>query len=333
MIYRAKYLHTGWVPSEMRLPGWYWTTSNKGWTNNTLGYEWLTKSFEPSTNRGRPRLLILDGHASHLTADFIEFCINKDIELLVLPPHTSHLLQPLDVAVFAPLKTALHQETDMIVRAGGGSGISKKEWARCYVAAREKAIITPNVEAGFRGAGISPYNRGKILMSNALGEDPFRTPSPEPEETSFNSALLNSSPPSATDLHQSNSALKDHIKYSDMDPTAKRYTERLINLSERQAADRVILEQSIKEKDKLLASRKGGHKLGARVAHKGVYVYSTPEILESQRQYEARSAAKKLPKPAVTKAKKPARPAQIPAVASTAPANSMYINWQLEPTQ
>jgi DDE superfamily endonuclease len=48
-------------------------------------------------------MLLLDGHKSHYTLEFIKFYIIKKIILLVLPPHTTHLLQPLDVAIFQPL--------------------------------------------------------------------------------------------------------------------------------------------------------------------------------------------------------------------------------------
>ena len=33
-------------------------------------------------------------------------CFNNDIYLLFLIPHSSHVLQPLDVAVFGPVKNA-----------------------------------------------------------------------------------------------------------------------------------------------------------------------------------------------------------------------------------
>jgi hypothetical protein len=42
-------------------------------------------------NDGKRRLLIIDGHLSHLTARFLRFCIIKDIDLALLPPHTSHI--------------------------------------------------------------------------------------------------------------------------------------------------------------------------------------------------------------------------------------------------
>ena len=59
-------------------------------------------------------LFIMDSHNSHMTANFIAFCMKYLINLLILFPHTSHLLQPLDVNVFAPLKRTLTEKTDAV---------------------------------------------------------------------------------------------------------------------------------------------------------------------------------------------------------------------------
>jgi len=52
-------------------------------------------------------LLLYDGHDSHISAEFVGYCLQNLIKLVLLPPHSSHLLQPLDVGVFSPLKKAL----------------------------------------------------------------------------------------------------------------------------------------------------------------------------------------------------------------------------------
>ena len=51
-----------------------------------------------------PIMLLTDGHKSHLTLDVVDLCIQNKIILFCLPPHTTHALQPLDVAVFKSLK-------------------------------------------------------------------------------------------------------------------------------------------------------------------------------------------------------------------------------------
>jgi hypothetical protein len=77
-----------------------------GWTNNALGLEWL-KHFDAHTKArqvGGYQLLILDGHESHLNQDFKDYCLEHKILTLCMPPHSSHILQPLDVVCFSPLK-------------------------------------------------------------------------------------------------------------------------------------------------------------------------------------------------------------------------------------
>ena len=43
-------------------------------------------------------LLILDGHKSHISLDVLEKAKRKGVDMVTLPSHTSHGLQPLDVS-------------------------------------------------------------------------------------------------------------------------------------------------------------------------------------------------------------------------------------------
>jgi hypothetical protein len=70
--------------------------SDSSFTNDQLSLEWL-KHFDKETNKcGRhpiaKRLLIMDGHGSHLTVDFVEYCDLHGIIPFLLPPHATHLL-------------------------------------------------------------------------------------------------------------------------------------------------------------------------------------------------------------------------------------------------
>ena len=62
------------------------------------------------------RLLIIDGHDSHVTLEFIEYCDAANIKPYCLPPHSTHLLQPLDVGLFSPLQKAYGKAVDRISR-------------------------------------------------------------------------------------------------------------------------------------------------------------------------------------------------------------------------
>jgi hypothetical protein len=92
--------------------------SNNGWTNNELGVAWL-KHFNAYTKTrvvGTRRLPILDGYESHHSLEFQEYYKENNIYTLCMPPHSSHLLQPLDVGCFSPLKRAYSREVESLIR-------------------------------------------------------------------------------------------------------------------------------------------------------------------------------------------------------------------------
>ena len=49
-------------------------------------------------------LLLLDGQSSHYQPELLRPAAGKGIIIFCLPPHTTHLLQPLDYACFASIK-------------------------------------------------------------------------------------------------------------------------------------------------------------------------------------------------------------------------------------
>lgn len=83
--------------------------SPTGWSNNEIGLSWLEQVFQRTTKEKALRdyrLLIVDGHGSHLTMDFINYCDSHRILLAILPSHSIHTIQPLDVVMFKPLSSA-----------------------------------------------------------------------------------------------------------------------------------------------------------------------------------------------------------------------------------
>jgi hypothetical protein len=75
VILGAKTHHSQWYPEHGGGPAkWHCATSPNGYTDNELAMEWLEKVFHPETVEraaGKWRLLVLDGHGSHETADFL----------------------------------------------------------------------------------------------------------------------------------------------------------------------------------------------------------------------------------------------------------------------
>ena len=80
--------------------------SDSSFVNDKLTLRWLQhfNDFTKNRTKGRYRMLIFDGYRSHITQDFIEYCWKNNIRPFQLPPHSTHLTQPLDVSTFLKFK-------------------------------------------------------------------------------------------------------------------------------------------------------------------------------------------------------------------------------------
>lgn len=113
VIFKGEKISSEWILPANLHQHWRFSCSMKDWTSNTHGLEWLRRCFEPITREkanGELRVLILDGHESHVTGNFIAHCMDNNILLLRLSPHTSHLLQPLDIGLFGLSKKRCRQK-------------------------------------------------------------------------------------------------------------------------------------------------------------------------------------------------------------------------------
>lgn len=93
--------------------------SRSGWNTEDIMNKWMQQAFIPYVNRlressaaagvagSRRHLLLLDGHSSHTGCDIVSLAAANDIDLLVFPPHLTHLLQPLDTGGLAPFRNHL----------------------------------------------------------------------------------------------------------------------------------------------------------------------------------------------------------------------------------
>jgi hypothetical protein len=155
--------------------------SQNGWTNNQLGLDWL-KHFDRSTAKrtnSRYRLLILDGHESHHSVGFERYYEENKIITLCMPAHASHLLQPLDVGCFGPLKKAYGREIEHLMRCSINH-ISKTEFFPAFYGAHRATITESNIRGGFKGAGPAPFDPENVISKLDIQ---LRTPAPPIEVT------------------------------------------------------------------------------------------------------------------------------------------------------
>jgi hypothetical protein len=211
-------------------PGGHYGHSENGYNDSKISLEWLTRVFDPQTKdiaNGKPRVLVNDGFGTHETVEILEFCLENNIILCRLPSHTSHKLQPCDVGVFAPLKTAYRNEVERLNR-GGIDQIGKEHFTSLYKPARDKAFTKRNILAGWATTGLFPLNPDRVLRG--IQKPPPKLTIPDASQG------------------QPASALRDEVLQAPLTPATPKTTEALTLLQNLIEKDTHMLDETSKQR-------------------------------------------------------------------------------------
>lgn len=105
--------------------------------------------------------------STHIHVETNEVVVQENITFFKLPPHSSYLLQPLDISGFKPFKTKWDEELNIWQRQNDGQKLAKKVFSQLLFETWTQ--ISQNIiKKGFRKPGIFPYNR------NIIPEEKFR---------------------------------------------------------------------------------------------------------------------------------------------------------------
>jgi hypothetical protein len=158
------------------------SSSPTGWSNDNVGLAWLEQVFDCYTKQqsGRWRLLILDGHGSHVMMEFIDYCDCHRILLIILPLHSTHTLQPLDVVLFKPLSQAYSNElTNHLHKAQGLIAIKKGDFSPLFWSAWISSFTENLILKAFEATGIWLMDAEVILRRFASTPEAERSSSSE----------------------------------------------------------------------------------------------------------------------------------------------------------
>jgi len=200
-------------------PQWRAGVTSNGWTTNEMGIEWVYhfEEFTAPRRVGVYRLLVLDGHESHHSVEFEEYCQEHNIVTLCMPPHSSHLLQPLDVGCFSPLKKAYGRQIEELMRQQI-THITKEDFIPAFRAAFQASLTESNVQGGFRGAGLVPFSPERVISALDLK---LRTPTPQNSRPSTADPWTSQTPSNPTQAISQGSFIKERVaRHQGSSPTA-----------------------------------------------------------------------------------------------------------------
>jgi hypothetical protein len=220
-------LQSSWTDDLITEDQAFFTTSATGWSSDAHGLQWLQKVFDPATvqKAGRSRrLLIVDGHSSHINMAFLDMCDKLRILIMVLPPHSTHRLQPLDVSLFLPLATRYSQKIQQLLHQSDAiTSITKRTFWSCFKPAWDSSFTEANILSGFRKTGIWPLEPTQVV--NIIALEPslpesslqrLKTPVTAKGMRQFHKAYLaNPSPSLVRQLFRANNVLATQAAIAD----------------------------------------------------------------------------------------------------------------------
>jgi hypothetical protein len=196
-------------------------------------------------------------------------------------------MQPLDIASFSPLKTAITSEVDAIFRTSS-KRILRVEWTSAYIRARGKYFKPSTIESAFRKSGIYPFNP-EIIISTL---DPPSIGIPLEEDDSslleevpriLRERLRDKTPP----IIPFEDLVEEVISRGVLSPRSRAFIRELLIFTEERNTEATLLRTELREKDVLLNARKT-RKTGKGVAIEARLSFQGTQYLGRSRKQKKR---------------------------------------------
>lgn len=142
--------------------------SDSGWMVSSTFFEYISNGFFNWLVNNKiklPVILFLDGHKSHLSMELANFCAENQIIIYCLPPNSTHIIQPCDVAIFKPLK--LYWKNVVCKNKRSGNAITKTNFVYHFKEAFN-SVQTSSIKNGFKKCGLFPFNADSVDYSKCI---------------------------------------------------------------------------------------------------------------------------------------------------------------------
>lgn len=181
-IYKFERLPDSYTKSAPRK--WGIGKSKNGWMTAATFFEYFTNVFYPFLIEEKftlPVVVFLDGHSSHLSIQLSRFCREKEIIVVCLYPNTTHILQPLDVALFHPLKCKWKKMVHSWRIENNGREIRKMDVPTVLNKLITENSFSSTIINGFKVCGLFPFNSenvdySKCTLKRIDTTEPISTP-------------------------------------------------------------------------------------------------------------------------------------------------------------
>jgi hypothetical protein len=193
------------------------------------------------------------------------------------------------------LKKVLAAKLDPIIRTGIAN-IQKWEWLAAFEKAHDEVFCKENIQGGFCGTGIYPYNPDKVINRISIPVTPGpqnRAITPPPADIPFNDNVITSSPMDMEAIRFANYSLNNIIASNTSIPTpVRKYVKSVTRTNERLHARIAIVEREKEDISAALTARRA-QKSGRRRVISGEHLLTTVEMFNKVIAAEAETKKRK----------------------------------------
>ncbi|KAF4529707.1 hypothetical protein B566_EDAN017955, partial [Ephemera danica] len=164
VVYKAARVYTSWT--ENGPPRARYNCSPSGWFDTNIFEDWFFSLALPRFRQLEgPVILTGDNLSSHISIKVLEACKENDIKLIFLPPNSTHLMQPLDVSFFHPMKVFWRRVVWEFKQSMAMKYINKCIFPSLLAKMMDALSVNgaKTLKNGFRKTGLYPVNRNAVL--------------------------------------------------------------------------------------------------------------------------------------------------------------------------
>lgn len=144
--------------------GWGVGGTENGWMTSAAFYEYVSNVFLPylhKQNIAFPVIIFMDGHSSYMSLPLSKFCKENKIILVAFYPNATHILQPLDVAYFKPIKQYWKTEVKKY-QLENRRDITKEDVPIIINKILKSYDLSEAIRNGFKSCGLYPFNPDNV---------------------------------------------------------------------------------------------------------------------------------------------------------------------------
>jgi hypothetical protein len=182
-----------------------------------------------------------------------------------MPAHTSHLLQPLDVGCFSPLKALYGHEVAELARQGVFY-VDKLDFLWIYSRIWLTALSDQNVRAGFQATGLIPFSPERVLTSLTV----VRTPSPPETRADRSGPWIAETPRTTEQLQQQARLVRDLLRRQSQSPTSLAIGQLVKGCQLAMQSATILAEENVKLRASSQRQRQKRQQRRQYIAHGGV---------------------------------------------------------------